>query len=252
MFSAVAASRKDIAALRDESRAEAACQIVHDSRYDRRGWCEPYLLHVGGTQVGFAGLAMAGPWQGSRTAFDFYVLRTHRAEWPALWDAFAAASRADAYELQTNLPLISDLLTRLGGPHQFDRIVYGEGHATALPAAGARLRRVTSVLETQLCIRERAGQCQWDLELDGAKVGEGSLLFHYNEPFADIAMEIHEPFRRRGLGAYLVQELKLAPRGLGAIPAARTNADNVASQRTLEKAGLIRAGRIATGQLVPH
>ena len=95
MFSAVAASRKDIAALRDESRAEAACQIVHDSRYDRRGWCEPYLLHVGGTQVGFAGLAMAGPWQGSRTAFDFYVLRTHRAEWPALWDAFAAASRAD-------------------------------------------------------------------------------------------------------------------------------------------------------------
>lgn len=98
---------------------------------------------------------------------------------------------------------------------------------------------------------ERAGNCDWVLELNGAEVGKGAMLFHYNPPYADISMEIHEPFRRRGLGSYLVQELKRCARELGAISAARTNHDNFASQRTLAKAGMISVGKIVTGQLPP-
>jgi GNAT superfamily N-acetyltransferase len=44
-------------------------------------------------------------------------------------------------------------------------------------------------------------------------VGERELFFHYNPPYGDVYMEVAEPFRRRGLGAYLVQELKRIVRG---------------------------------------
>ncbi len=249
VFTAVEVPRPEIAPWRNELRAESACQIVHDSLYERRDWCLQYLLQLGGTPVGFAGLAVAGPWKGRRTVFDFFLQRAERDSWPELWDTFAQASRADSYELQTNLPLMPELVGRLPGPHQIDRLVYAEGQTTTLPSQGARLRQMTSVQETQLCLQERAGQCEWVLELEGAEVGKGTLLFHYNVPHADIAMDIPGPFRRRGLGAYLAQELKRAARDLGAIPAARTSPDNFASQRTLEKAGMIRTGRIVFGQL---
>jgi RimJ/RimL family protein N-acetyltransferase len=249
VFTAVEAALPEIAPWREELRAEAACQIVHDSLYERRGWCLQYLLKAGGVPVGFAGVAIGGPWHGRRTVFDFYLRYDTRGAWPALWSGLVEVSRADSYELQTNLPLPPDLVARLPGPHQVDRIVYREGHPTSLSAPGARLRPLTSEQETQLCLKERAGHCGWALELDGTEVGKGTLLFHYNVPYADIAMDIHVPFRRRGLGSYLVQELKRRARELGAIPAARTSPDNLASQRTLEKAGMVRTGQIIFGQL---
>jgi GNAT superfamily N-acetyltransferase len=252
VFTSVEVPLQEIAPWRDELRAESNCQIVHDSLYERRGWCLQYLLKAGGITVGFAGVAIGGPWKGRRTVFDFYVRRADRDRWPALWASLVDASRTDSYELQTNLPLMPELLKQLPGPHQVDRLLYGEGQATSLPAHGARLRQLTSARETRACLKERAGNCDWVLELDAAEAGKGSLLFHYNVPYADIAMDIHEPFRRRGLGSYLVQELKRCARELGAIPAARTSPDNVASQRTLEKAGMIRTGEIVFGQLLPH
>jgi GNAT superfamily N-acetyltransferase len=52
-------------------------------------------------------------------------------------------------------------------------------------------------------------------------------------------MDVAERFRRRGLGAFLVQELKRIAYGLQSIPCARCNTDNVASRMTLQKAGFV-------------
>jgi len=52
-------------------------------------------------------------------------------------------------------------------------------------------------------------------------------------------MDVVERFRRRGLGAFLVQELKRVAYELGRIPCARCNPDNVASRMTLQKAGFV-------------
>ena len=57
-------------------------------------------------------------------------------------------------------------------------------------------------------------------------------------------MEIGEPFRRRGLGSYLVQELKRACYEFGAIPCARCNPSNLASRQTLLKAGFAPVAHI--------
>ena len=131
-------------------RLEMACQIVHDSIHERRGWTDEYLLLVGDTAVGYGSIAVAGPWKGTPTAYELFVV-----------------------------------------PHQ-------------------RLRL---------------------FELFRA------LLF----------MERSEPFRRRGLGAFLVQELKRVCYEGGHVSAARCNPRNVASRRTLQRAGFVPCGHILTG-----
>jgi GNAT superfamily N-acetyltransferase len=63
-------------------------------------------------------------------------------------------------------------------------------------------------------------------------------------------MEVSEPYRRRGIGSYLVQELKRICYEMGKTPAARCNVSNVASRKTMEKAGLLPYGRILLGDVV--
>lgn len=74
-------------------------------------------------------------------------------------------------------------------------------------------------------------------------------MFHYNRPCRDIYMEITEQYRRRGLGAYFVQELKRVANGMGGIPAARCNVNNVAWRKTLQEAGLVPFAHIVVGAI---
>jgi RimJ/RimL family protein N-acetyltransferase len=53
----------------------------------------------------------------------------------------------------------------------------------------------------------------------------------------------------QGLGSFLVQELKRVCYELGAVPGARCNPDNVASRRTLQRAGFVPFAHILDGEL---
>jgi RimJ/RimL family protein N-acetyltransferase len=75
----------------------------------------------------------------------------------------------------------------------------------------------------------------------------GGILFHYNRPYGDIYMETAEAFRRRGLGSFLVQELKRVCYEGGQVPAARCSPNNIASRRTLQRAGFVPCGHILKG-----
>ncbi len=88
---------------------------------------------------------------------------------------------------------------------------------------------------------------EWIIEAGGEVAATGGILFHYNVPYGDIYMEVAEPFRRRGYGSYLVQELKRTCYEMGRVPAARCNVSNVASRATLQKAGFLPCARILSG-----
>jgi GNAT superfamily N-acetyltransferase len=75
------------------------------------------------------------------------------------------------------------------------------------------------------------------------------MFFHYNPPYGDIYMEVSAPHRRKGLGSYLVQELKRICRDMGCVPAARCGQDNMASRLTLQRAGLLPCARIVRGRI---
>src|SRR5262245_51219351 len=249
-ISTALASSQDILPLRVRYRAAANGQIVHDSIHTRAGWTRGYLLQVGDRVAGFGSVAVAGPWKDKPTVFEFYVLPECCGHAFDLFEAFVAASGARFFEVQTSSSLLTVMLHAYGCDLASEKIVFHDALTTSFPAPGATLRRVTSAKESACCFEARAGQSEWHIELDAKTVGTGALLFHYNHPYCDVAMEIAEAYRRRGLGAYLVQELKRIAYEMGGIPAARCDPNNIASRRTLQKAGFVPFAHIVNGKIV--
>ena len=242
-------SPQDTLPLRVHHRREMNCQIVHDSIHRRPGWTNAYALEVGDETVGFASVAVGGPWSGKPTIFEFYVLPAHRLRAFALFDALLDTSGARLMEVQSNDALLAAMLHTYARDVASEAIVFCDGCTTMLPGHGATLDQVTSDEETRAAIVERQGGPEWRLLLDGQEVARGGILFHYNEPYGDVHLNVAEPFRGRGYGAYLVQELKRLAYRLGSIPAARCGIDNVRSRRALQKAGFVPFAHMLAGAI---
>jgi GNAT superfamily N-acetyltransferase len=235
--------------LRDRYRQEMNCQVVHDSIHTRPGWTLTYVFSAAGSIIGFGSIAVGGPWQDKPTVLEFYLAPETRSRAFECFEELLAVTGAKWMEVQSNDLLATTLLHTYGRDIVAESIVFRDCVTTSLTANGATLGLLTPAEETQSCIAERAGGPKWRLEVEGEPAGNGGILFHYNIPYGDIYMEIDEPYRRRGLGSYLVQQLKRQAYELGAIPAARCNPANVASRRTLQKAGFEPYAAILTGSL---
>jgi len=244
---AILSSAAEIAAFRKQYRQEMNCQIVHDSIHRRAGWTITYVLETGGTPVGYGSVALGGPWKDKPALFEFYVAPEQRARAFALFEALLSASGAGFMEIQSNDTLLAVMLHTYAREIESEKIVFRDKLTTSLPAPGARLRCVTSDEDAKVHIEQRQGGTEWVLDLEGQVVGQGGILFHYNRPYGDIYMEVAEPFRRRGLGSYFVQELKRVAYELGAIPCARCSPTNVASRQTLQRAGFVPYAHMLTG-----
>ena len=235
--------------LRDIYRHEMHCQIIHDSLHDRPGWTTPYLLSIDGSAAGYGAVAHAGPWKDKPTIFEFFVLPAHRHRAFHLFSAFIRACGTREVETQTNSPLLGVLAQALCPSVVAETILYEDWITTSNTVPGGRVRPVAAGDAGEIAARGLDGNAKWLLQVDGEVVGTGGILYHYNRPYGDIFMEIAEPFRRRGLGAFLVQELKRICYEGGSIPAARCNVDNAASRSTLQKAGFVPCGSIVTGMV---
>jgi GNAT superfamily N-acetyltransferase len=132
---------------------------------------------------------------------------------------------------------------------QSDRIVFHDALTTNLSVPDASFRMVTAADTERIFEHKVEGVGDWLIERDGVIVATGGIAVHYNPPYGDVYMEVDVPFRRRGYGSYLVQELKRMSYQMGKIPAARCNASNIASRTTLQKAGLLPCARILSGVL---
>jgi GNAT superfamily N-acetyltransferase len=247
-ISAVAVRVDEILPLRDLFRQEMGCQIVHDSLHFREGWTQTYLLKVAGAVAGYGSIVLGGPWTGKRTAFEFYVVPEQRSRVFDLFSSLLTASGATTVEAQTNDVLLTVMLHTWGRDIKSESIVFQDKLTTAHSPAGVTLRRIQGD-DPAGTVKHQQEPEEWILEIDGAMAATGGILFHYNRPYGDIYMKVEEPFRRRGLGCYLVQELKKVCYGLGSIPCARCNPTNVASRKTLQKAGFVPCAHILNGTI---
>jgi GNAT superfamily N-acetyltransferase len=246
---ATSTSPSAILPLRAGYRREMNCQIVHDSIHRRAGWTDTYALALDETIAGFGSVAVGGPWTGKPTVFEFFVLPECRGSAFHLFEALLAESGARQMEIQSNDLLLAVMLHTYARDVCSEKIVFRDGVTTAVPPNGVILQPLTSDEETRAAIAHRQGGTEWRLQLGTETVATGGILFHYNEPYGDIYMDVAEPFRRRGYGAYLVQELKRVAYELGSIPGARCSPDNVASRMTLQKAGLVPYAHILNGSI---
>jgi GNAT superfamily N-acetyltransferase len=242
------AALQDILPLRHLYRQEMNCQIIHDSIHDRKGWSLEYALHAGDTMIGYGSLAVAGPWKDNPTIYEFYVLPHYRSRLFDLFDVFRRECGSTRVETQSNGTLLAILLHALSHNVQSESILFHDQLTTNLPSQSATFRRATPHDAPQIAAH-KLDDGHWLLELDGHIAATGGILFHYNPPYGDIFMAVAQPFRRRGLGSYLVQELKRTCHEQGNTPAARCNPNNVPSRKTLQKAGFVPCGHILNGSL---
>jgi GNAT superfamily N-acetyltransferase len=236
-LSVTAVEVPEVALWRDLYRQEMNCQIVHDNMHARPGWTQSYLFEVGGAAAGYGSILIGGPWTGTRTVFEFFIASNHRSRVFDLFAKLLEASEATAMEVQSNDVLITVMLHAWAHDIKSEKIIFEDRFTTAHTFESAVLRR-----------REDPDR-DWALEIDGAVAATGGILYHYNRPYGDIYMEVAEPYRRRGLGSFLVQELKRICYELGSVPCARCNPDNIASRKTLQKAGFVPCAHILTGVL---
>jgi GNAT superfamily N-acetyltransferase len=244
-ISAAVTALEQIRPWRDMHRLEMSCQITHDSIHARPGWTREYLLSAGNTPVGYGSVAVGGPWTGQPTVYEFYVVPPERLRVFDLFRALLVVSHAVHIEVQSNDVLAAVMVHTFGSPVTSESILFRDDRVTAFAPAGAKFRQPTPSEAPDVPAEHR----RWRgvVEVDGIVAAAGGILFHYNRPFGDLHMEVEEPFRRRGLGSFLVQELKRVCYEGGHVPAARCNPDNIASQRTLQKAGLVPCGHILKG-----
>ncbi len=239
----------EILGFRTRQREEIHGQIVHDSIHRRDGWNRTYRIEVLGRVIGFGSIAIGGPWTNKPTIYEYYLLTEYRAGAFKCFESFLSACGATHFEVQTNDVLLTVMLHTYGRNFESERIVFSDQATTTHSVPGATLRQVTEDSAIYAAIESRQGGGQWQLELEDSVVGSGGILFHYNRPYGDVYMDVAEAFRGRGLGRYLVQELKRECYRLGAIPCARCSTQNLASRATLQAAGFVPYAHIVLAEV---
>ena len=240
----------EIVPLRESYRREMDCQIIHDSIHARPGWTVEYALDLDGALAGYGSVAVGGPWTTSHALYEFYVKEEFRDRIFDLFAALLPACSASIIETQTNELILPIMLHTFCQNIRAEAILFEDRFETRLAPEDSGFRSTEPEDAERLRSLDLDESARWVVTSNGVIAGAGGVLYHYNRPYGDIYMEIAEPFRRRGLGAYLVQELKRICRAGGSVPAARCNVGNVASRRTLQRAGFTPCGNLITGDLL--
>jgi GNAT superfamily N-acetyltransferase len=243
------AQLEEIAPFREQYRKEMSCQIIHDSIHGRPGWTREYALVLDGMPVGYGSLAVDGPWQEKPALYEFYVQREYRMRIFDLFAGLLTVCDAKTIETQSNDRILTVMLHTFAHNLRAESIIFEDAFKTQHQPAGARFRARARDDTEALREQDLDDGAGWVVTVNGRVAGAGGVLYHYNWPYGDLYMKIAEPFRRRGLGTYLVQELKTACRAKGRVPAARCNVQNLPSRKTLQRAGFVPCGNIVTGDL---
>jgi GNAT superfamily N-acetyltransferase len=233
----------EIEPLRWLYRQEANCQIVRDSILSR-GLADPYLILIDGRVAGYAGV-----WNryNPGRVMEFYTLPCVRAYALQIFREMLAATSATEIEAQTNLPLQLLMLYDCAANIAAETTLFADALTTRLECQTGTFRKLLSEEQSGVFHHRDEPVGDWAIESGGEVVATGGALYHYNPPYGDIYMEVAEHARNRGFGSYLVQELKRVTYEAGKRPSARCDVTNMASRRTLQKAGFLPCAHILVG-----
>lgn len=241
------AEYRDVEAMRGLFRQEANCQIVHDSMLSR-GLADAYLILVDEQLAGYG--AVLNKYDKDRLS-EFYTLPQQRGNVLPMFRELLAVSRATSMEAQTNIPCMLTLLYDCAEDIVDEKILFHDAFTSNLVCPQDTFRQAVPADAASIFPHQHEPVGEWVVESqsDGAILATGGFLCHYNPPYGDIYMEVSEAARLQGIGSFLVQELKRVCYEAGKKPAARCDTANIASRRTLQRAGLLPCGRFLTGNI---
>lgn len=220
-------------------------QIRYDACHER-GWTDSYLLTTNDIAVGYG--SIKGQEIPDRDSiFELFVAPPYRKLTSSIFSKLIEVSNARYIECQSNDLLLSAMLYEFTENINSDVILFADHVITDHQIPGVIFRpRQEGDLMPGLKAEELG---KYVLELDGAVIATGGFLLHYNMPFADLYMEVRAAHRGKGLGSFILQEIKKECYRTGRVPAARCNIKNDASKATLLKAGFKIVGYMLLGHI---
>lgn len=242
---------EEILPLRDLYRRELDCQIVHDSAHYREACSQSYLIRSADAVLGYASLWTGTYWMKPGSLFEFYLLPTYRPRLFSLFEHILDELTPPCLYAQTNDPLLGTLIFDYAHDLHAEHILFSAGLTTAHTAPGTTFRPIRPEERELIFPHQVEPVGDWAVECHGHIIATGGIAHHYNPPYGDIFMEVHPAFRRRGIGRFLVQELKKVCTQSGNQPAARCKPTNIASRKTLESAGFTPCARLISGTILP-
>ena len=230
----------DIAPMRVQFLDEMKAQFIHDKCH-LYGWSDDYSLELDGKVVGYGCVWGIDQRQDRDTIFEFYVLPEYRMHHSKLMRELILVSGVTNLECQTNDPNTSKLFFENATNIEVQSILFTDQRPTSWSLSDLELVDKSDPEQLQ---RER----KLELLRGNEVVASGGFLMNYNFPYADIYMEVPEPYRRQGFGSRLVQEAKRLAYEIGRVPAARCNVSNPVSKATLTRAGFQPCGYWLVGK----
>jgi GNAT superfamily N-acetyltransferase len=239
ILNAIKTDLTQILPLRNLFLQENNFQIRYNACHER-AWTDSYALMYNEEKIGYGAVKGNENSSDRDTIFEFYIIPSFRNLASPAFSALLHSSGAGFIECQSNDWLLTSLLYQYGQNINSNVILFEDHLNTCISIDKIIFRKRNDndiVFEHQ---SEPVGD--YVVELNKEIAATGGLLLHYNFPFADLYMEVKEEHRRKGLGSFLIQELKRECYLAGRVPAARCNIENTASKATLLKAGLKVAG----------
>jgi hypothetical protein len=233
---------KEIHSLRSLFLQENNFQFIYNKCH-LYGWADVYVFSLGAVAFGYGAIWGQNNRADRDAIFEFYIVKPFRKLADECFLQLKEVSRALCIECQSNDRLLSSMLYQYTKNIIADRILFEDQFETNMIVPGL----VFSKQEAKSS--DSSDERSYSLKQANKVVATGGFLLNYNEPFADLHMEVSAAERRKGLGTYMIQELKKTCYLLGRVPAARCNIDNKASKATLLKAGMGVCGYILVGKI---
>jgi len=222
---------------------EQSCQIRYDSCH-WRGWADHYALKLSEQIIGYGAIKGLEDLEDRDTIFEIFILPHFRSLSLKCMLALVDSCGAQYMEAQTNDRLTTALVYHFCHEITSDVILFEDSVQTVFPGRGTIFRRR---LPTDFVFGKQEDIDEYVLLLEDEVIAAGGFLRHYNEPFADLYMEVDQSYRRQGFATLMLQEIKKACYQAGRRPVARCNLSNRESKATLFKAGFEIVGCMVKG-----
>lgn len=221
---------------------EGGFQFIHNKCH-LYGWADVYVFRNEDVKIGYGSVWGKDNRQDRDTIFEFYVIPEYHQHASFIFSSFTKACGAPFMECQTNDTLLAGMMFEHAEDIHAQSVLFEDDSETHLAVEGVMF---TKHPYTTNHPDDRGG---YVLEKDDEIMATGGFMLNYNHPFADIYMDVKEQFRQRGLGSFMVQELKKEIYKIQRVPAARCNIKNIISRATLIKAGFRLCGYLLEGKI---
>ena len=219
-------------------------QIRYNACHER-GLSTLYLFILNGVPIGYAAVKGKNEPTDRDCIFEFFLLPAQRKLASLAFQQLILFTQAAHIECQSNDGFITPLLYEFAEQIRTGVILFEDQQVTDLKIPEVSFRPYND--DDKVFEHQSEPPGDYVLVWNSKVVATGGFLLHYNRPFADLYMEVQVEHRGKGLGSYLLQEVKKACYLAGRVPAARCNLENKVSRSCLEKAGMGVCGFMLEG-----